>query len=182
MKKLNQSPNPSPDDSEFWENFTGGIKKIKQPAEVPQKPIIIKEVAPTIRMNEVYQGESLTYLSEGNLDDMDGATARKFKRGDFRIEDELDLHGYTEDKAYHAVNAFIKNAYLQGKRAVLIVTGKGLPHVDRDDIFTYKGLLKERVPQWLNTPELRPLILSFRHPDVKLGGSGALYILLRRKR
>ena len=92
------------------------------------------------------------------------------------------MHGYTEDRAYTAVDDFIKKAYLAQKRCVLIITGKGLAHDDNDDVLAFKGLLKEKVPQWLNTRELRPLILAFRHPDVKLGGSGALYILLRRKR
>ena len=152
------------------------------PPEQPAKSVIIKEVVPTVRLNEVYRGNALGELREGRLADIDGATARRFKRGDFAVEATLDLHGYTEDRAYTAVGDFIKKAYLAQKRCVLIITGKGLVHDDNDDVLAFKGLLKEKVPQWLNTRELRPLILAFRHPDVKLGGSGALYILLRRKR
>ena len=51
-----------------------------------------------------------------------------------------------------------------------------------EDIFAPKGVLKDRVPQWLQIEELKQLILSYIHPSEKLGGSGALYILLRRKR
>ena len=182
MEKLNQNREPSPEDKDFWAEFTGGGEKTEQPPEQPAKSVIIKEVTPTVRLNEVYRGDALGELREGRLADIDGATARRFKRGDFAVEATLDLHGYTEDRAYTAVDDFIKKAYLAQKRCVLIITGKGLAHDDNDDVLAFKGLLKEKVPQWLNTRELRPLILAFRHPDIKLGGSGALYILLRRKR
>lgn len=182
MKNLKQNPNPSPEDETFWSEITGEVKKIKQPVIAPAKKVVLKEVVPTIRMNEVYQGNTLDELGEGDLADIDGSMAKRFKRGEFRIEAELDLHGYTEERAYGAVEEFIKRAYLQNKRCVLIITGKGMVHDDNRDIFSSKGLLKERVPQWLNRPELRPLILSFRHPDIKQGGSGSLCILLRRQR
>lgn len=182
MEKLNQNREPSPEDKDFWAEFAGGVEKTEQPPEQPAKSVIIKEVVPTVRLNEVYRGNALGELREGRLADIDGATARRFKRGDFSVEATLDLHGYTEDRAYTAVGDFIKKAYLAQKRCVLIITGKGLAHDDNDDVLAFKGLLKEKVPQWLNTRELRSLILAFRHPDVKLGGSGALYILLRRKR
>ena len=38
------------------------------------------------------------------------------------------------------------------------------------------------VPQWLNMPRLRALIVVYKHPSARLGGEGALYILLRRKK
>jgi len=113
---------------------------------------------------------------------MDGQTARRMKRCEYKIEATLDLHGKTEAVAYEAVSAFIKNAYLQNKRCVLIITGKGLNQNPDEDIFSEKGKLKERTPVWLNSEQLRPLILGFTHPTQNLGGSGALYILLRKKR
>ena len=180
---MKQRPQNQPDeeDSSFWEEVTNGVKKITRPQTIPAKKIVLKEVVPTIRMNEVYQGECLKKIIAGDLDNIDNNTAKRFKRGEFKIEAELDLHGYTEEKAFEAVHSFIKKAYLQNKRCVLIITGKGY-HQDSDDIFASKGILKDRVPQWLNNQELRPLILSFIHPEAKLGGSGALYILLRRQR
>lgn len=180
MKQRPQNQ-PEEEDASFWEEVTAGVKKITRPETVPTKKVVLKEVVPTIRMNEVYHGESLKKIIAGDLDNIDSNTAKRFKRGEFKIEAELDLHGYTEEKAFDTVHSFIKKAYLQNKRCVLIITGKGY-HQDNDDIFAAKGILKDRVPQWLNNSELRPLILSFIHPEAKLGGSGALYILLRRQR
>ena len=120
-------------------------------------------------------------LKLGTSADIDANTMRRFKREEFAVEASLDLHGYTEERAYNAVCKFVTQAYLSGKRCILIVTGKGLQHHD-EDIFAPKGVLKERVPQWLGQDNLKQLILSYIHPSPKLGGSGALYILLRRHR
>ena len=182
VEKLKLSREPSPEDKVFWAEFTDGVERIVQPPELPAKSVIIRDVEQKVCLNEVYGGNTLSELQEGCLTDIDGATARRFKRGDFEVEAILDLHGYTEERAYAAVDDFIKKSYLAQKRCVLIITGKGLVRDDNSDVLAFRGLLKEKVPQWLNTRELRPLILAFRHPDVKLGGSGALYILLRRKR
>ena len=43
-------------------------------------------------------------------------------------------------------------------------------------------MLKDAVPRWLNEPALREHILAFNHAQPRHGGTGALYILLRRTR
>ena len=103
--------------------------------------------------------------------DMDAATARKFKRNEFPVEARLDLHGKTEDEAFHAVQSFIKNSYSKGLRCILIITGKG-------------EILQPQAPRWIRlSDDLAPLILDIVHPDKPgLGGQGVLYILLRRNR
>ena len=98
-------------------------------------------------------------LSLGNTDNIDRRTAEKFKRGEFAIERRLDLHGMTEKEAFAAVDEFVRKAYMQKCRCLLIVTGKGLNRED-DAWYEKKGILKDCVPNWLNGPELRPLILS----------------------
>lgn len=180
MKKLPQ-PELNPDGEDLWAEITQSITKLPQPEEPPAKPLIMPEIRPTVDLTAVYGGETLSDLQNGNTDNMDNQTARRFKRSEFPVEATLDLHGKTEDQAFEAVDEFIRRSWLSGKRCVVIVTGKGY-HQEDSDYFNPKGKLKERVPLWLNRRELRPLILAYRHPEAKLGGSGALYILLRRKR
>ena len=91
MEKLNQNREPSPEDKDFWAEFAGGVEKTEQPPEQPAKSVIIKEVVPTVRLNEVYRGNALGELREGRLADIDGATARRFKRGDNEVEEQQDL-------------------------------------------------------------------------------------------
>ncbi|MBY0407454.1 MAG: Smr/MutS family protein, partial [Rickettsiales bacterium] len=45
-----------------------------------------------------------------------------------------------------------------------------------------RGVLREMLPQWLTEPGLRPLVLAYDTAKPQHGGSGAYYILLRRKR
>lgn len=108
-------------------------------------------------------------LSDDKFADMDGRTAQKFRKNEIKIEARLDLHGKTEDEAFEATISFIKNAYARKLRCILIITGKG-------------QILQPQVPKWLHLPAIKPLILSVTHPEPRLGGTGALYILLRRQR
>lgn len=176
-----RQPEPDAEDENFWAEITRNITKTIQPEEPPAKPLIMLEIKPTVDLTAVYSGETLTDLQNGNTDNIDNQTAKRFKRSEFPVEATLDLHGKTEDQAFAAVDEFIRRAWLGGKRCVIIITGKGY-HQEDSDYFNPKGKLKERVPLWLNRRELRPLILAYKHPEAKLGGSGALYILLRRKR
>ena len=158
---------PQPNDSEdnaLWEEITRDIRKLPAREIPPSKPVILPEIA------------------VGDTEGMDGSMAKRFKRCEFPVEEVLDLHGYREDNAFEAVFGFVQKAYLQNKRCIIIITGKGLTRSEETDVFTPKGKLKESVPRWLNSRELRPLILAFNHPPAKLGGSGVLYILLRRHR
>ncbi len=59
---------------------------------------------------------------------------------------------------------------------MLVITGKGFGKG------TGVGVLRSQFPNWLNTPELRPLILSFAHAQPKDGGGGAFYVYLRKRR
>lgn len=170
-------------DKNFWLETVKGVEESKPVNSVireKNKPINIKQH----RQFSIIQ-EFTTYSK--NLDDLetggiDKATLRKFKREEFNIEAKLDLHGLTVDEAFIKVDNFIPQCYNQGKRCVIIITGKGLTTHEDDDIFTVKGILKRHVPQWLDMPRIRAMILTYKHPSEKLGGTGALYILLRRNK
>ena len=169
------------EDENFWAEITKDIIKTEQPLLIEKAPPELPPIRNSINPAEVYSGNKLDELTIGTLKDIDRNTAQKFRRGEFRIERRLDLHGYTEDAAWNAVENFVKNAYIENLRCILIVTGKGLSHPE-DDIYAKHGIIREKVPQWLNSPQLRPLILSISYAQIKDGGEGALYVLLRRKR
>jgi len=177
---------PQPDimeDEALWAEITKDIRKLPESRIPPIKPAVIPEIRRSVNLAKAYRGEKLTDLNVGDTEYMDGSLAKRFKRCEIPVEGTLDLHGFREEEARTAVFDFVQKAYLTDKRCIIIITGKGLSrHETDDDIYTPKGKLKECVPLWLNSRELRPLILSFIHPSAKLGGSGALYIMLRRKR
>tara|TARA_B100001093_G_scaffold175190_1_gene167949 strand:+ start:2862 stop:3437 length:576 start_codon:yes stop_codon:yes gene_type:complete len=117
----------------------------------------------------------LVPLSHGMLVGLDKRTGERLKRGKLPVEGHLDMHGMSQSRAYSALNTFILDKQAAGKRCVIVITGKG----GRDGGV---GVLKEAVPRWLNEPSLRKHVLGFDYASPRLGGTGALYILLKRKR
>src|SRR5262245_11921228 len=97
-------------------------------------------------------------------------------RGKEAIDGRLDLHGLTQSEAHAALLRFLRAATARDARLVLVITGKG----GRGDV--ERGVLKRQVPQWLNLPEFRALIIGFEQAHVAHGGEGALYIRVRRTR
>lgn len=168
-------------DNEFWHSVVSDVKKIKSNITISNKKPI-KKAKKDVSIPFVSRSGFSDDLELADFHNVDASTARKIRRNKFEIEAKLDLHGFTVDRAYDKVRNFIFESYNQGKRCVLIVTGKGYKSRDNEDIFSSKGILREKVPEWLNGFDLRPLILSISNPPEKLGGRGALYIILRRHR
>lgn len=106
---------------------------------------------------------------------LDAPTLDKLKKGRLPIEGRVDLHGMTQDEAYSLLFSFLHRAHAGGIRYVLIITGKGSSSGG-------DGVLRRAVPAWLSTPAFRPLVSSHDHAARNHGGSGALYVRLRRVR
>lgn len=118
----------------------------------------------------------LPEIGHGEMAGVDKRTAQRMRRGQLPIEGRIDLHGLTQEEAHRALSAFLAGSQNAGRRCVLVVTGKGL----RPDGQT--GVLRQNVPRWLNAPSNRGRVLAFSYAQVKDGGEGALYVLLRRKK
>lgn len=115
--------------------------------------------------------------------EIDRRTAEKLRKGKMRIEARCDLHGLNQEQAYDLLNQFIETARLRGCRCVLVITGKGKSRVSTPmAIEPERGILKQKVPQWLGERHLSPHILKTYTAQPKDGGTGALYVYLRRAR
>jgi DNA-nicking Smr family endonuclease len=104
---------------------------------------------------------------------LDEPTLDKLAKGRLPIEGRVDLHGLTQDEAYSLLFSFLHRAHAGGVRYVLVITGKGSSSGG-------DGVLRRAVPAWLSTPAFRPLVSSHDHAARNHGGSGALYVRLRR--
>lgn len=120
--------------------------------------------------------QRLLPLLPGDLHDMDRRTAQRFRGGRLPIAARLDLHGLPAATAQGAFERFIATHHAKGHRCVLVITGKG----QRSGIDG--GVLKRELPHWLNLPHIRRLVLATTPAQPKDGGSGAMYILLKRDR
>lgn len=113
---------------------------------------------------------------------MDRKAFGKLKRGKLVPEGKIDLHGKTLDQAHPALTGFILKAYADGKRLVLVVTGKGKDRDDGGPIPVRLGVLRHNVPHWLSVPPLAQVVLQVTEAHLKHGGGGAYYVYLRRAR
>jgi DNA-nicking Smr family endonuclease len=95
---------------------------------------------------------------------------RKLRRGEWVIQDHLDLHGARVDEARELLAAFLREAVRRGLRCVRIVHGKGLGSKDRQPV------LKGKARVWLAQ---REEVIAFCQARPAEGGSGALVVLLR---
>ncbi len=161
------------------------VSPAKQPAPKPEpKPAPEPEDAVWPPLPDFRVGEKVTAaavqvrrvlpgLEHGKSPGVDKRTAQRFKRGRMDIDATIDLHGMTQEAAHIALNRFVETGAVTGKRCLLVVTGKGTRG---------EGVLRRAVPRWLNDERLRGLILSYSHAQPQHGGSGALYVLLKRRR
>lgn len=116
---------------------------------------------------------------------IDKRTNQRLKRGQMAIDGRLDLHGHYQADAHRALHGFVRNAYDNGRRCLLVITGKGGPKAaDEDEIMPARdrGILRRNVPRWLNEAPVRHMVLSIESARPQHGGDGAFYVLLRRKR
>ena len=111
---------------------------------------------------------------EGTGYNVNPEIARRLHRGDFSIQAHIDLHGLSAAQAKETVDFFLKEVLMTGKRAVLIVHGRGLcsPH---------KPVLKAKVVEWLTSGYWRKWVIAFSSARLCDGGAGGTYVLLRER-
>ena len=144
----------------------------KPPPLGPSRPAVAPTLAATAKLAPRQQRAPVGQPAHrpGHLPGVDRRTAERLRRGKMPIEARLDLHGHNLQQAHQAVNAFIAAHYAAGHRCLLVITGKGA------------GVLQSHVPDWLKRAPLSGLVLALAEARQTDGGSGAFYVLLRRRR
>ena len=102
---------------------------------------------------------------------LDRRKEQNMRDGALELDGRLDLHGKTQDEAYHALARFMAAQWKFGHRQLLIITGKG-----REG----QGTLRSNLPVWLATLPEAAHILALRPAAAKHGGDGACYVLMRK--
>ena len=118
---------------------------------------------------EVETGEELVYVRPG----IQKRTLQKLRRGQIGVDAELDLHGMTVPVARQAVAGFLNECGRRRVQCARIIHGKGLGSRHRGPV------LKGKVGGWLRQ---RNDVLAYSSARAVDGGTGALYVLLKRAR
>lgn len=109
---------------------------------------------------------------------LDGSWDRQLSRGLVSPESAIDLHGHSLSSAYDRLDRGLEQAIAQGDRVLLLVTGK--PPRSESERPHARGAIRAAVGDWLASSRHAGRIAAVRGAHPRHGGSGALYIVLRR--
>lgn len=187
-----------PEEESLWQRVaetTRPMRKLSlpQPQEVTprpaRRPAQQAEPLPAFRLGEKVRSSSAHDLAPTLTEQfahtpvaMDRKAFGKLKRGKLKPEGRIDLHGKTLAQAHPALNRFVLGAHAQGKRLVLVITGKGKDRDSGGPIPERLGVLRHQVPHWLTTPPLSSVVLQVTPAHLRHGGAGAYYVYLKRSR
>lgn len=174
----------SPDDTDETADFRGamsGVRLQRPPQHVPlQRPppsarplqsqlddlAVLAEMLDGPDPETFESGDTLTYRANGIQD----SVFRRLRRGGYRLQAELDLHGLNRDAAKLAIVGFLALCQDRDHRCVRIIHGKGNGSPNSGPV------LKKLLDGWLRK---RRDVLAFASARPEDGGTGAVYVLLR---
>lgn len=167
---------------ELFRKVMDGVEQLsEQTRAVPERP----PAEPDARMTRADLEAVLAEMRDGPLDPhaletdeelafrqpgVQDSVLRKLKRGQYSVQGELDLHGFTADAAKVEVALFLQEAQRRHWRCVRIIHGKGRRSGHGGPV------LKTKVAHWLRQ---RRDVLAYASAQPAHGGSGAVYVLLR---
>ncbi len=111
-------------------------------------------------------------------DNLDGSWDRRIGKGAVIPDISVDLHGQGLSSAYARLDGALEQAIAQKMRVILLVTGKARSH-DRAS-GEGRGAIASVVRDWLAASRHSTSISAVRNSHPRHGGSGALYIVLKR--
>ncbi len=176
-----ESKHKDPDADLFRESLSG-VQPLKQdritppakrPAPIPHqsmsdaRDVIANLLSGDHDHAEIETGEELLFVRPG----LRPSVVRKLRRGQYAIQAELDLHGLRVPDAHTLLKQFLRECRSQDRRCVRVVHGKGLGSDGKIPV------LKGKLNVWLRRHRDVLAFCSARPND---GGTGAVYVLLRR--
>jgi DNA-nicking Smr family endonuclease len=180
-----------PDEEVLFERAMEGVdrfdaasrERVEQaPPAADGRPPLSEDAETLALLSDLVRGDAAFDISEtreyveGHVVGLDPRLVRRLRRGDFAWQAHLDLHGSTAAQARDAVERFVVAGVRDGHRCLLIVHGRGLNSKDQEPV------LKEHMKSWLARGRIGRHVLAFTSARACDGGTGALYVLLRRDR
>ncbi|NIN33734.1 MAG: Smr/MutS family protein [Gammaproteobacteria bacterium] len=170
-------------DKELFKKSVGEVRKISQDTvfsrktvQAPARPESPSRNSPKAVSEKTGDGDTGHFLAGDFLSfkkpGIQNRVLSKLRRGQFAMEGFLDLHGMTTNEAYRALEYFLGESVTQKRQHVLIIHGKGRGSG------TGKPIIKNRVFGWLRQ---YPDVLAFCSARQNDGGTGALYVMLRKQ-
>lgn len=180
---MNDNPPDKLDDLALFHAAVGTVKPVPndrvntQPKKPPAKPrqaelddqrVMRDAMLDDRDPDTLDNAEHLSWARDG----VQRRVMKKLRNGYYAVQGELDLHGMTQSQAREAMIKFITEQNSgRPQCCVRIIHGKGRKTA------TEAPVLKPYVAGWLRQ---RREILAYASAKPAHGGTGALYVLLRR--
>ena len=191
-KEKPPEPGEKPDDAQFFLDAMSDVEPLSMGKDTvsrtpklnirPAHPAPDDELEAMTHLSDLVSGTAemdITFSDEyieGSMPGFSQKLMKRLKKGQFPVQDYVDLHGLTKQEAEIRVRDFLIQSHRFGLRCVLVVHGRGLNSENHIPI------LKERLPVWLSRGQAKKIVLAFSTARPYDGGTGALYILLRKQK
>ena len=156
-----------PLDGEFVEPERRRVPARARFARRDERAVLDESLRADVEATEAGSGDSLGFFRAA----VGQRGFRKLARGRFSIQAEIDLHGMTVDEARDALKSFVESSLARGLTCVRVIHGKGLGSGHAGPV------LKRKVDGWLRRWDA---VLAFASAKPTDGGTGALYVLLKK--
>jgi len=194
-KPLTKTPAPPPviapvDEDAILREAYAGVRRLDNANSGHRRPVVpevrravVSEEAEVLAaLSDLVSGVGTFDLTEtdeyveGARVGLDPRLLSRLRRGEFALQDHIDLHGMIQPDAKQALRDFVVKCVGKGLRAVLVVHGRGLGSPGG------RPVLKHAAAQWLSHGEIGAHVHAFSTSKPQDGGAGAMYVLLRRDR
>ncbi len=179
---MNDSNNTNKDDKALFREAVGSVTPIHQKSVIsqPQKPKpwptqldaderqTLVDMATGFTDHEYLEtGEELQFARNG----IQNRLFQRLKRGQLKIERELDMHGMTIAVAKQELSQFLAKARSTNCRCLRVIHGKGKGSKQGIPV------LKSKLNHWLRQ---RDDVLAFCSARPADGGTGAVYVMIKK--
>jgi DNA-nicking Smr family endonuclease len=188
-RKLTQVSESPADDEALLRQALDGVRPMggTGPERIAIQPVVVRNIISEdaevlAELSDLVSGQGAFELTEteeyleGARLGLDPRLVNRLRRGDFSMQAHIDLHGMTQADAKAALTEFILESVRKGRRAVLVVHGRGLRSPGG------RPVLKHATAQWLSHGTIGAYVLAFTTARIYDGGAGAVWVLLRRER
>jgi DNA-nicking Smr family endonuclease len=183
MMAMSDEDESGEDERALFRRAMRGVEPLKRSPRVPvarrkvrgratfaraERAAVLREsLAIGADLYEVQPGDELLFRRAG----VPETVLRRLRGGQYRVEDEIDLHGMTASEAAARMGDFLRSARTREQRCVRVIHGKGLRSGNRGPV------LKNTVNALLRRSDA---VLAFASARPVAGGTGATLVLLSR--
>jgi len=191
-KKVPPESCPRPAGDDYFTEAMSGVTPLSQGKRIiakapdmktrPAHPPNINDLEALAHLSDLVSGTAemdITFSDEyieGSVKGFDRKLMQRLKDGLFPVQDYVDLHGLKKHEAEPIIKDFLIRSHRIGLRCVLVIHGRGLNSENHIPV------LKKRLPLWLSRGPVKKIILAFSTAKPYDGGTGAIYILLKKAR